>query len=317
MKRALVLAVGMSASAPALAAEPPLSNEARAEQLFRAGEKKYDSGRYAEACVDFGESLKLGPQLGTLLNLALCHETTGRVATAWREFHHAAAWAAQNGQKDRHAFAMQHITALQMRLPRVVLHLPAVTAIETVEVDGEPLPATHWYLPLYLDPGEHALGVDAPGKERTTVTFRVTSSPTEQIVRVPPLRDREPEPEVAAPSLPADERGPSGRRVAGFVVLGVGAAGLAVATTFGILALGKLGEARDHCDGDVCAPEGARAYRAAEDRALVSVVSLPVAIVGAAVGGWLAFGPENKAGSARVGVTPRAGGAAVALSATF
>src|SRR5690242_9319584 len=67
---------------------PRLSNEGRADVLFHSGEKKFDSGDYAGACVDFSESLKLGPKLGTLLNLALCHETTGRIVTAWSEFTH-------------------------------------------------------------------------------------------------------------------------------------------------------------------------------------------------------------------------------------
>jgi hypothetical protein len=175
---------------PSLArAEPDETNEDKAERLFRSGEKKFDAGKYAEACADFQSSLKLAPKLGTLLNVALCHETTGKPATAWAEFHHAAAWATQNGQKDRREFALQHISVLEPKLPRVGLQLPATSVIASLDLDGEPLPEQRWYLPLFLDPGEHAVAVSAPGKQRTTVRFRVVDSPTEQLVVIPSLPD--------------------------------------------------------------------------------------------------------------------------------
>ena len=120
----------------ASAQQPRLSNDGRAEQLFRSGTQKFDAGKHAEACADFSESLKLGPKLGTLLNLALCHETVGRIATAWQEFHHGAAWASQNNQKDRLEFAVQHIRALETKLPRVILQLPADRAVAQIDLDG-------------------------------------------------------------------------------------------------------------------------------------------------------------------------------------
>ncbi len=200
-----------------------MSNEMRAESMFRSGEKKFDSGRHIEACADFKESLRLAPKLGTLLNLALCHETVGRTATAWSEFHHGAAWAAQNGQKERHDFAMQHVVALATQLPRVRLQLPTASSIASVEVDGEPLPDSHWYLPVFLDPGEHSLALGAPGKRPATVQFRVIRSPTEQLVSVPPLADEPTSADAASrgPSPPTTKPD-STRRIAGLAALGAG-----------------------------------------------------------------------------------------------
>jgi hypothetical protein len=166
------------------------TNEQKAERLFRSGEHKFDAGNRAEACADFGASLKLAPKLGTLLNVALCHETTGRPATAWHEYHHAAAWATQNGQKERREYALAHLAALEPKLPRVGLQLPPLTAIANLDLDGEPQPEQRWYLPLFLDPGEHVVAITAPGKQRTTVRFRVLDSPTEQLVVIPqPIDD--------------------------------------------------------------------------------------------------------------------------------
>lgn len=217
------------APAAARAAEPDLTNDQRAEQLFRSGEKKFDGGDYAAACTDFEASLRLGAKLGTLLNLALCHETIGRLATAWNEFHQGAAWAAQNGQRERQEYATAHVRALEGRLPRVVLQLPADRALSGIDLDGEPLAETHWYVPLYLDPGEHRLALTAPGKRRTSVAFRVVLSPTDQIVALPRLPDD--------PWAPAsDGSGGGARRVLGIGLVGLGIAGVVVGTIFGVRA---------------------------------------------------------------------------------
>lgn len=294
-----------------------VSSEMRAEYLFRSGEKKFDSGRYAEACADFAESLRLGPKLGTLLNLALCHETVGKPATAWSEYNHAAAWAAQNNQKDRHEFAAQHAQALETKLPRVRLELPRDRAIATVEIDGEPLADSHWYMPVFLDPGEHSISLSAPGKQRGTVKFRVTMSPTEQIVTVPALVD------ATEPSAPAVDERPNdpdrGRRVAGYVTLATGGVGLVLGLTFGMLAISSRDEADDLCVANRCTSAGADAYGTAQDRATVATVATVIGVGATALGGWLVLTSRAPAASkVKPGVRARAdGGVELGVGGTF
>lgn len=278
-------------------ARPPertadLSNERRAEELFHAGEKKFDSGDSVGACADFSQSLQLGPKLGTLLNLALCHETTGKLVTAWHEFAHAAAWAAQNNQRDRHDFATQHVRALEPKLPRVVLQLPADRPIDGLDLDGDPLPETSWYLPLYLDAGEHRLALTAPGKKRTTVAFRVSSSPSDQVVYVPKLAD---DLVRVLPPPPTD----STRLTLGTVGLGLGLTGAIVGTTFGVLA--ATGD-----DGDP----------AVRERATAAVVASGTGLLLATIGGWLVW-TSRAPRAASVGVAPRASGAAFSFASVF
>lgn len=227
--RARVLTIfgaALFASVPAWAEE---SNEPKAERLFKSGEKKFDAGHYAEACPDFDASLKLMPKLGTLLNVALCHEMTGRLATAWQEFHHAAAWAAQSGQRDRREFAIQHIVSLEPRLPRVALKLPVTIVISNVDLDGEPLAEQKWYLPLFLDAGEHVVAVSAPGKQRSTVRFRVTDATSEQLIVVPMLSDD--------PKVTANETKPTSTSPWLLVGIGAGALLIGVAAGYGIAQL--------------------------------------------------------------------------------
>lgn len=258
---AFAAAIIVTSGARAASAEE--SNEMRAEQLFRAGEKKFDAGKHAEACVDFAASLKLAPKLGTLLNVALCHETTGKLATAWAEFHHAAAWAAQNNQKDRREFAMRHILEIEPRLPRVGLQLPVTSAISNIDLDGEPLPEQRWYLPLYLDPGEHSIAVTAPGKKRTTVSFRVVDSPTEQLVVVPALADDTKTKPAATEPRPKAEP-----PMAGLVLVAVGAVGVLTGATFGVIAI----------TGDDVDAKGP---------ATVSTIAFSAGAVALAAGGWI------------------------------
>jgi hypothetical protein len=261
-------------------AEPsvPMSTDARASQLFLSGEKKFDGGDYAGACADFSESLKLGPKLGTLLNLALCHETVGKLVTAWSEFTHGAAWASQNNQRDRLDFATTHVRSLEPRLPRIVLQLPTDRALESLDLDGEPVPEQQWYLPLYLDPGEHRLAATAPGKRRTTVAFRVMNSPTDQLVMVPNLQDDTGKAEATGP------KGDPLRRPLGIGGLALGAVGLGLGTTFGVLAA-----TRD-------------TPTAANSDATIATLSFLGGAVFTFVGGWLIW--NSPARTAGVAVTP-------------
>jgi hypothetical protein len=313
---AVLVAVAMFAS-PAARAEGQ-SNEMRAEALFRSGEKKFDAGQHAQACQDFEASLKLAPKLGTLLNVALCHETVGKVATAWREFQHAAAWAAQNNQKDRHEFALQHVVALEPKLPRVALQLPVDRAIAALEVDGEPLPEQRWNLPVYLDPGEHAIAVTAPGKRRGSVTFRVVSSPTEQIVVVPSLDDAPPAapaPKEAEPPPPAS---PLTRNV-GWGLLAAGGAGVVTGVVLGVASAVKRGDADDHCANNVCDAEGIDALRGAQSLGTASLVVLTVGVLLGATGGVLLHTSTRtrRAPGPNVGLSPLRSGALVGLSGSF
>ncbi len=142
-----------------------VSNEMRAEYLFREGTKKFDAGKHVEACADFAESLRLGPKLGTLLNLALCHEDHRQAGDRVERV------PPRRGPGPRRTVRRTATTSrCSMRPPSrpsclaCSLTLPTDGAIATVDVDGEPLPDAHWYLPIFLD-SRRALGdADAPGQ---------------------------------------------------------------------------------------------------------------------------------------------------------
>ena len=285
---ALVLA---SRSAHAQESETP---EVRAERLFKEAAQHFDAGRTDAACDTFSESLRLAAKLGTLLNLALCHETQGRVATAWNEFLHGAAWAAQNGQKDRQQFAHEHAIALEPKLPRLLLRLPEAPFVTEIEIDGEPLPEPTWALPHYLDPGAHTVAASAPGKRRASMSITVTPGPSLLIVDIPLLESdarsflKAPPAPARAPSSPNAMRRPLGYGFLGFsaVALGVGAVGV-------VSAIGSRDDSVPQCagvpGGVACTQAGLNARDDARAWANVATVSGALAVVSAGVGAYLLY----------------------------
>ena len=106
---AIVLVVASTIAGGAARAEPSSESgsesKALAETLFFTGRGFMEAGRYAEACTKFGESYRLDPTAGTLLNLAVCHDHEGEIASAWGEFRTAAADARRSNRPDREQLA--------------------------------------------------------------------------------------------------------------------------------------------------------------------------------------------------------------------
>src|SRR5436190_7446935 len=68
----------------ALASKPAAAQgTAAAEALFNEAKKAMDSKDYETACKRFRESNRLDPAVGTMLNLAVCEEKRGHLATSW------------------------------------------------------------------------------------------------------------------------------------------------------------------------------------------------------------------------------------------
>lgn len=108
VRRTLVagaIAMALSLRPSAAATQPSTTDKATADALFRAGKELLESGKVAEACAKLAESQRIDPRLGTLLNVAACHEQEGRTATAWSEFNEAASQAAIAKQAERETFA--------------------------------------------------------------------------------------------------------------------------------------------------------------------------------------------------------------------
>jgi hypothetical protein len=176
-------------------------NAAIAESLFRDGKRLSTEHKYAEACPKFAESYKLDPGLGTLLNLATCHEAEGKAASAWAEFSEASSRARRDGDTDRAQLAEEHVRSLEPKLAHISIELapgPALAGL-VVKFDGRELSSAALGVQIPVDPGQHQIEASAPGKQSYSQTIAAPGPAGSATVAVPQLQDA---PAAAASAAP-------------------------------------------------------------------------------------------------------------------
>lgn len=261
----------------ALYAQNASENQATAEALFREARSLMEAGSVAEACEKFAASQRIDPALGTLLNLARCHEQLGRTASAWAEFTQAASEARRAGQKARQKEAEERAIALEPKLVRLLIEVPEEVNVPALEVkrDGLVLDPAAWNTAVPVDPGLHAITADAPGKVSWSNTIDVKGEGQTTRVTIPLLVDAAAPPPPAPPSPqpatapsapppppsqpPASQHASVGtdtvsgmgmQRTIGLIVGGAGLAGIAAGSYFGLTARSKWNDA--DCPNNVC-----------------------------------------------------------------
>ena len=300
----LGLSTGSALAAPA----PPDDHQSQAEARFQQGSEAFDRGHIEEACAAFSESLALYETVGTLLNLALCHEAQGKTASAWREFTHAGAEARDPAQRERRDFARQHAQKLEAFLARVVIDVDPDRAQVAIDLDGEPVTDALRGLPLFVDPGDHAIRASAPRRKDFVATIHVPAGRvTAPIVVHLPALEVEPPPTSPPPvpelSSPPPSQGT--RRLAGWVLGGVGVVGIGAGAAFAVDALAQMGSCTGSCDP-----------KAAQTAEAISLVSFGAGLASLGTAAWLAWGPGSApaAASGRVQIVPRVAAHGGALS---
>jgi hypothetical protein len=260
-----------------------------AEALFQDGRDLVAQGRIAEGCAKFAASQYVEPKLGTLLNLATCHETEGRTASAWADFAEARAQAERNRQPERVAFAREHIEALEKRLSKIVIAVqPARRLI--VSLDGVPLSGEAVGSPFPVDPGPHEIA--------WMLRITVAEGPAQQSITVPPLEDEMPpaslDAEAPPPPKAPEKRVDDRDRTPTLVALGVGAVAIGVGSYTGIRAFSLKSDGERECTGEACSQRGLELFDDSRRSATVSTISFGVAIAAVALGAFFFFRSEGK-----------------------
>jgi hypothetical protein len=291
----------------------PSSDAERADKSFQEGEALFAEKRFAEACPKFAESRKLDPlALGTLLNLARCHEEEGKTATAFDEYNELAARAAEKHQTERVDVARRRAAGLEAKLSRIVLDVQGPVYGEAVKIDGVAIGQASWTSALPLDPGDHVVEATAGQHKPWSGTLHVAVGPSRASFVVPPLEDEAgaaPRP-AAATTLtePPSEQVASGngRRTLGFVLLGAGAVGLGVGTFFGLRSLSLKSDVDAACpvDRKHCSPAAPAAYDDASSAATLSTIAFGAGLVAAGVGAYFVLAAPRRSSSTATRVIP-------------
>jgi hypothetical protein len=293
----LVASLSLS-GASALAQSAPNSNSAAiAEALFQEGRRLMESKEYKEACSKFAESQTLDPSGGTLLNLAVCREKAGDLATAWALFHEAQVVASRERRRRRVALAQERIEALSPRLPKLTLNTKAEAEPGefSLELDGATLSKAVLGTSFPVDPGSHTLQVSAEGHETWSHTFAIEEAQL-QSVEIPslvviPSPPAKPEPIVSSGvdgieghKLPSEG---NGRRNWGLGFMGVGTIGLVSGAVFALKSRRADEDSRAFCVDSVCQPEGVRLNEEAKSSALLADVQFAAGLAFVGIGGYL------------------------------
>jgi hypothetical protein len=272
---------GLLAAGAVLVAAPRSSraeSPGDAIEIFREGVRLRQEGKLDEACARFAESHRLEPTAGKLLNVAHCHEREGKLATARAEFLSASELYRARGQEGGVAECRRRAALLEPRLSRLMVRVGRPVEGLVVKDNGRVVGPSQLGVPFFADPGEHVIVAEAPGH----LPFRASSrvGPREgstAVVDVPALAELEGPPATAA------------RRVAGYVVGGVGVAALGAGVAFGAMALSSNAKAEDACPSvGGCSPEVATYYRdRANAQAWGANLGVGLGLLGLAAGGYL------------------------------
>ncbi|HEU4730236.1 MAG TPA: hypothetical protein VFT22_20205 [Kofleriaceae bacterium] len=313
---AIVLAslwAGGIAALPARAHADPVDDPKiqRADALFAEG-KALLASNLDEACGKFRESLRENPAaIGTLLNVALCEEKLGHLASALTRFSEARDRAKEQGLTEHMRAAEEHILAIEPSVPHLAIQLSEQLPETKVLID-DALIAPDGLARIAVDPGERVVVVSAP--DRLPYRTRLVFAPAEhkQLV-VPPL----------AVSVTVQ----SSRRLIGKISTIVG--GIAAGTGLGIglyasrlydqqFGHGTPGDGLCDATTKQCEPAGQRkierAHTLGNVGTVVGLAGLAVAGVGAYL--WIRSPSSTDGNDATIAIVPEIGAGGLGLGAT-
>lgn len=262
---------------------------AGAQALFDAGVELVKLGNYSEACPKFERSMRLDKTTNTIIRLADCDEHIGRIASANALFLEAAERLKK--EKDpREVPVRERAEKLQPILPHAIVKVsPEMMAIPSFAItyNGIPLRREQWGEKASMDPGDIELKATADGHVPWVKKYSISEKQTVD-VNVPNL-------EVIKVDTP---NGPSKQKIASFITLGVGVAGVVVGSAFGAQTYLQYHDAlENHCQGSktTCDPTAIKLGQSADTSATIADIAFGVGIAGLVGGAVLYFTAPGRA----------------------
>lgn len=260
------------------------ADKATARDLAIEGYKALQSKDYAAAVDRFTRADALYHAPTVILGLARAHVGLGKLVSAQELYsriaHESLPSNASATMKKAVVDAEKELDALVRRIPSVVINVKGNDA-PRVTLDGIEVRAAALGVKRPVDPGKHVVAASAAGFVTSEVTVNLAEGKSESVTLELKPRQAEPPPPVVAvapaatPAVPTVAPPPpapvrphqpepvpnqikenvSTQRTTGFVMLGVGAAGLLVGSITGGLALGKHSDITKTCPDGHCPPE--------------------------------------------------------------
>ncbi len=298
--------VGLTLALALTYAAPPMTGHAQdlaeAERLYREGVRRSADQRWGEAAEYFRRALAIVERPSIVCNLGAALFRLGEATDARRALERCIEISARDGWATSHAEQIEAAREALRELSRTIgrLRLEVEPADARVTLDGRAVPGSGAVREIEIDPGRHALAVEAEGhathREEISVLTGATASRTIRLSAILPIVSRDPTPggggtDTAALGI-------------GIAVAIVGAGGLA---TSGITFAARQDAvaSRDRsCDAAGCDPAALDHHARAQDFNLATNVAI--------VGGAIALG----AGALIVTVAIATGGSSTETAAS-
>jgi len=195
-----------------LAPTPAHAQSAEADRQFDEAKVLHRAGKVGEACAAFEESNRLEPRAGTLIQIGLCKEKLGKLASALAAFRGALDRVKDEGKK---ALATERAAALEPRVSRLTISVAPEARVAGLIVsrDGQPIDAADYGRAVAIDGGSHEIAASAPGHRRWSSSVQIEPEREKVSVNVPGLVEEPPRVELAAAEPAAGGEVRSGARL--------------------------------------------------------------------------------------------------------
>ena len=296
-----VLLLTLAGTRPAAAQESQdqAANIAAARSLGIEGVQLAEAGKCDQAIekLSRAESLYHAPTI--LDRLGECQVKVGQIVLGTENLNRVVREQlpanAPKAFRDAQARAQKALDAALPRIGHLTVNVEPKEAKISVTVSDVPVPPALLGVERPTDPGTHEVVASAPGylSQKTTVTLAEAGRETVtlRLMLDPNAPKEEPPPAVAPPPpplLPEQQPPPpaaassNGTKTVGYVLLGVGAAGVVAGGVTGAMALQKKSEL--NCPDNHCGGAKKSDFDSAKSLALVSTITFAVGIPAVAVG---------------------------------
>lgn len=262
-------------------AEPTASEKEHARELMAHGREARDQKDLVSALKSFQAADQIMRVPTTALEVARTQQALGKLLEARETL--VALLRLPVSPSDPAPFADARLKAealgkeLNTQIPslRIIVSSTDKNIPPTVTVDDRPVASLD--VPEKVNPGAHVVVARGGGAE-ATANVTLAAGETKQIELKLDTR-----PQAAVPT-PGGRTERGGIPLISWVGFGVGAAGLAVGSVTGVMAISQEGDIADRCTGKQCGTGVESDLDAARTVATVSTVGFIIAGVGAAVG---------------------------------
>jgi tetratricopeptide (TPR) repeat protein len=276
--RALVVVVALLAL-PSVAVA---GDRKRADKLFEEGRSYLQRKEYQLACTAFEQSHQADPAIGTQLNIALCYEEWGKLASAYTAYVEAERLA--KASKDNRAKqAKKKIAEIEPKLGRLRVSIPASADPYSIFLfDGKETTRETLVEEQLLDAGAHTVEVRVAGAPPKITSIDLKGGERKSVEIELPIVVVKPDPGPGKKEMMTID-GPrkKGKLYGGLALGGGGLVTFGIASYVALVARSDYNDAIAMCPGNICTQRGD--YNATQDARLQANIATVVGIAGLAM----------------------------------